>query len=113
MKHAYLIIAYQQPAQLVRLIQALDDEDNGLFIHLDATSSLDPNDFRQVAQASACTFIDCMRIAWGGDSSVRYELDLLHAAVSDPAQYDYFHLLFWRGLPDEISGGRPLILRRA
>lgn len=35
MKHAYLIMAHNRPEMLKRLVDALDDERNDIFIHFD------------------------------------------------------------------------------
>ena len=34
-RHAYLIMAYNNPEQLIKLIKLLDDSRNDIFVHID------------------------------------------------------------------------------
>ena len=46
MKHAYLIIAYNQPLMLQRLVCALDDKRNDIFIHIDKKANINIKSLR-------------------------------------------------------------------
>ena len=39
MKHAFLIIAHNEPGVLAALLQQLDDERNDIYLHIDARSA--------------------------------------------------------------------------
>lgn len=46
MKHAYLIIAHNELEVLKRLISALDDERNDIYIHIDQKATFDGSELR-------------------------------------------------------------------
>lgn len=91
MRHAYLILAHNEPHALERLITAIDDARNDIFVHIDKKADISL--FRFSTKRSRLTFlserIDCR---WGDFSLVEAELLLLKAAR---AQGDYacLHLL--------------------
>lgn len=58
MKHAFLIIAYNNWRQLKSLISLLDDSRNSIFVHIDAKSDdFDQDDFCGVAQRASLHFV--------------------------------------------------------
>ena len=46
MRHAYLIIAHNEPEILQMLISALDDARNDIYVHIDKKSKLDIKSFK-------------------------------------------------------------------
>lgn len=109
--HAYMIIAHNQFALLEKLIKALDDERNDIFIHIDAkVPDFDFEKFAHITEHSRVIFTENrVNITWGDESQVECEKTLLKCAVSheDPDNpYEYFHLLSGVDLPiksnDEI-----------
>jgi len=112
-KHAYLIQAHSQFALLKKLLRALDDPRNDIYVHVDARSRFDEQDLRSAVSRSELIFTDRIPVRWGGPSQIWSELILLKAATRHSQQpdkttppYDYYHLLSGSDLPlkpqDEI-----------
>lgn len=95
-RHAYLIMAHNQWTMLTKLLSAIDDERNDIYIHIDAKVRTFPKD-----QVEGCVcraklyWVKRMNTVWGGDSLVLCELRLLEAAAknSQIRKYVYYHLL--------------------
>ncbi len=92
MKHAFLIIAHDHPEELKKLIAALDDSRNDIYVHIDKNSDFDLSQFSNITQHSKLTLIPRMHVTWGGSGQVDVELALFHAAY-DYGGYRYYHLL--------------------
>lgn len=92
MRHAFLILAHNYPEELRRLIQALDHPDNDIFIHLDAKSQLQPEEFITIPTHSKVVFVPRHEVTWGGVSQIIAELELYDVAYHS-GDYRYFHLL--------------------
>lgn len=97
MRHAYLIIAHNEPEILKRLVGALDDERNDIYVHIDRKA---PFDGRDIKTRKAGLFILPCRIdaRWGDFSLVEVELALFGAAHMK-GSYAYYHLLSGVDLP--------------
>lgn len=89
-RHAYLIISYEQPHMLARLIEAIDDERNDIFVHIDKKASWDSSMYE--AQSSKLYFIPRIDARWGDYSLVEVELHLIESALQH-GPYSYLHLL--------------------
>lgn len=90
-RHAYLIIAHNEPGLLKRLVARLDDERNDIFIHIDAKSDI--NAFGGIAcRRSALCWIPRRSVIWGALSQVRVEMDLLKFA-HEKGPYARYHLI--------------------
>lgn len=108
--HAYMIIAHNQFALLERLIAALDDERNDIYIHIDKkVKDFDFEHFKSIAKRSSVYFTQRIKITWGDFSQVKAEMLLLEAAVKNEnpnKPYTYYHLISGVDLPiksnDEI-----------
>lgn len=93
-KHAFLIIAHNQPELLRRLVELLDDERNDIYVHADKKMK----DFNAAELSAVCKrsslYILPKRISvhWGGYSIIRVEMELLKAATRQ-GHYAYYHLL--------------------
>lgn len=98
MKHAYLIIAHNEFPVLERLLQALDDQRNDIYIHFDAKVKALPA--LAVQQANLYILQDQERVdvAWGDVSVVEAEYALFEAA-SSRGPYAYYHLLSGVDMP--------------
>lgn len=95
-KHAYLITAHNNFAQLQTLIMLLDDPQNDIYLHVDKKAkSFQINEIKAVY--SDLILIDRIRVNWGGHSQIKCEMNLLKAAYKK--QYDYYHLLSGADLP--------------
>lgn len=108
--HAILIIAHNQFELLKKLILALDDEKNDIFVHIDAkVKDFDFDSFKSLPKYSEIHFTDRINVTWGDFSQVKAEIILLKAAVENESKgkkYSYFHLISGCDLPiksnDEI-----------
>lgn len=89
-RHAYLIISYAQPLMLQRLIEAVDDDRNDIFVHIDKKASFDGTSLH--AQHSSLHTYQSIDARWGDYSLVEVELLLIEAALKQ-GKYSYLHLL--------------------
>lgn len=103
-KHAYLIMAHSNFAQLQKLISVLDDKRNDIYIHIDKKASGFQEDAFKTKD-SDLFFVPRISVSWGGRSQIDCELGLLKAAAYKRT-YDYYHLISGQDLPiktqDEI-----------
>ena len=106
--HAIMIIAHNQFELLEKLILALDDERNDIFIHVDAkVKDVEFEHFKSLTKYSTVTFTDKREsIKWGSFDMVKAEFDLLEKVFESDEEYDYVHLISGVDLPiksnDEI-----------
>lgn len=104
-RHAYLIIAHHQFELLKKIITLLDDERNDIYIHIDKkVKNFDKELLCKAAKSSNIFFAKRIKVAWGGYSQIKCELELLKSAVK--GNYQYYHLISGVDLPiktnDEI-----------
>ena len=97
-KHAYCIIAHNEPDLLRTLVGLLDHPMNDIFIHIDARS-----DIRLFSEAtcmhSRLVFLERrISVRWGHPSQIACEL-LLFEEARKAGEYAYFHLLSGVDLP--------------
>ena len=98
-KHAYLIIAHNQPQLLKMLCQLLDHPCHDIFIHVHAEAKgFDFEEIKNSVKESQLTFIPRQVVRWGGYSLVDCEMRLLKAAQQN-GEYSYYHLLSGADLP--------------
>ena len=97
-RHAYLIMAHGNLAQLSKLVSALDDERNDIYIHIDKKTK-NFNEKMITATYSKVKFIEQINVNWGGYSIVKCELLLLEAAVKFNTDYVRYHLVSGADLP--------------
>lgn len=91
-RHAYLIICHNNFQLLCKLLTAIDDKRNDIFVHIDKkTKSVPYSQLKASVQQATLTFIKRRKVDWGGDSQISVELSLLEAAVQKP--HSYYHLL--------------------
>lgn len=95
-KHAYLILAHNQPEVLELLVSALDDARNDIYIHWDRKALLPPN--LAVSHAGLFWIDNPIDVRWGHVSVVEAELCMM-AQASRYGSYDYYHLLSGVDLP--------------
>lgn len=96
MKHAYLIIANKNPAQLQLLINMIDDSRNDIYVLVDKKSKNFPNSFN--SKKSNLYMLPRMCINWGDYTQIKAEMSLLKESQKHD-RYDYFHLLSGQDLP--------------
>lgn len=104
-KHAYLIIAHNEPYILDTLVQMIDDCRNDIFIMIDLKSDIKQFDGIRTKKSRLTFLQNRVNIQWAEDSQMRAELRLFEAARKD-MHYSYYHLLSGVDLPlksqDEI-----------
>lgn len=91
MKHAYLIIAHSELKVLKRLISAIDDERNDIFVHIDKKAKFDGS-VLSTNYSDLYVLSDRLDARWGDFSLVEVELLLMEKAISK-REYSYLHLL--------------------
>ena len=96
-RHAYLLMAYDQPELLKILIGLLDDSRNVIYIHLDRKAGFDEACLTGICRFSRLVCIPRQTVHWGGFSQMWTEVRLLQAAA--PGHYGRYHLLSGRDLP--------------
>lgn len=97
MKHAYLILAHNEPTLLSRLVDRLDDVRNDIYIHFDRKLVELP----QLKTQHAGLFIltDRVDVRWADVSMIEAEYKLFHAVIASGQIYAYHHLLSGVDLP--------------
>ena len=97
MKHAYLIIAHNDPKLLSVLVEMLDDPRNDIYILIDKKA--DTAQFSAIKTTkSGLVFVPRVDIRWGHISQVEAEMTLFRGAY-DKGPYAYYHLLSGQDLP--------------
>lgn len=91
MKHAYLILAHNKLDVLKRLLLAIDDLRNDIYIHIDKKASFSIDDL-YVCKSKLYIIPDRLDVRWGDFSLVLAELNLMNEAVNN-GSYSYMHIL--------------------
>ena len=91
MKHAYLIIDYDNEPILQELLSAIDDVRNDIYVHVDKKSSIDKS-LLHTSHAKLYLIPQSIDARWGDVSLVEVELMLIEAALKH-GKYSYLHLL--------------------
>lgn len=106
MRHAYLIMAHNQPELLKKILSALDHPDNDFFLHIDAKSSMVPEEFRECIQKGRIYFTERVSVVWAHFSMVEAVYALIEKAISI-CEHDYYHMITGQDFPlksaDEIN----------
>ena len=90
MKHAYLIIAHNEFEVLRRLVAALDDERNDIFIHFDKKVKVLPE--IETERSRLFVIKDRVDVRWGTVRQIETELRLFEAALEE-GPYVFYHLI--------------------
>jgi hypothetical protein len=90
-KHAYLIIAYDHPLILQKLICALDDKRNDIFIHIDKKANISIKSLN-VKDSNLYIMPESINAGWGDVSLVKIELLLIEEMLNH-GHYQYCHFL--------------------
>ena len=96
MKHAYLIMAHHEFEVLGKLVQAIDDKRNDIFIHFDAKLKSYP--VLKAHNANLYILEKRIDIHWGHISQIKAEYALFETAFTQD-RYAYYHLLSGVHLP--------------
>lgn len=65
-KHAYLIIAHDQPELLKALVRCIDHPRNDIYCHLDAKWNVDKDEISTQVNHSNIYFTKRINVHWGG-----------------------------------------------
>ena len=99
MKHAYLIMAHNEPYILEKLLRLIDDERNDIYLHIDKKwKNFDFEKFKNVVKKSNIYFSDRLDVRWGTFKQIECEL-LLFEMASSNNKYAYYHLISGVDLP--------------
>lgn len=96
-KHAYCIIAHNEPEILATLIRLIDDERNDIFILIDKKAPQNITNHLATTRAGL-NIIKPMSIDWGGLSLVKAEIEILRAAMAN-GPYIIYHIISGADLP--------------
>ena len=91
-KHAYMIICHDNFEHLLKLIKALDDIRNDIYIHVDRkTRNMPFEQINNAAQKAKIFWMKRYSVNWGGSSQVQIEMQLLKMATKE--KHVYYHLI--------------------
>lgn len=102
--HGYMIIAHNQFELLEKLILALDDKRNDIFVHIDAkVKDFDFEHFSSLCKYSRVVFTpERINVTWGDFSQTLTEITLLKTVMQHENKdkpYKYLHLISGVDLP--------------
>lgn len=105
LRHAYLILAHEYTLVLKRLVQLLDNECNGIYIHIDRRASgiekKKVESLQRLVKKSQIYIFGKYKVSWGTNSIVKAQKYMLTQAVK--GGYDYYHFLSGADLPIKNS----------
>ena len=91
-KHAYLLMLHHRKDLADLLLEAIDDERNDIFVHIDKKCKEFSFSDLKVKRSNIYEVKDRIDVNWGGYSQIRCELALMKEAVKY-GPYAYYHLL--------------------
>lgn len=98
LRHAYLITAHNKKAQLLNLIQLLDDPENDLYLHIDQKAQGFPEEeLRAAAPHSQMYFVPRLDARWGSEIFIDAIVSLVCLASEE--EHAFYHLLSGVDLP--------------
>ena len=98
MKHAYLIMAHNEPYILERILKLIDDNRNDIYIHIDKKwKDFDFEYFKSLVKKSNIFFTKRLDVIWGSFKQIECELLLFETASR--GKYDYYHLISGVDMP--------------
>ena len=98
MKHAYLVMAHNEPEILKVLISMLDDPRNDIYLHIDKKSDLISTEELAVNNAQLFILEKRINLYWMNISQIRTELLLFETAYKK-GPYAYYHVVSGVDLP--------------
>jgi len=99
MNIAYLILAHNQPLQLERLIERLNNPNADFYIHVDKKSTDVASINEAVAKYKNAKVISVYNVNWMGFNMVKSTLRLIELAHSSAKHYKYYVLLSGQDYP--------------
>jgi len=98
MKKAYIILAHKNPAQLIRLVDRLDDGRSTFFIHIDLRTTLDSYHESLLARNNI-VHIHRISTKWGGFSLAEATLNAMQAVEESGIAFSAISLLSGQDYP--------------
>lgn len=100
MKHAFLIMAHEQPEILLAQLQLLDDARNDIFLHIDRKAKAVEAALANYSPKHATLYrvVPAQKVFWGDISQVKTEL-LCFKTARKQGSYAYYHLLSGVDMP--------------
>ena len=96
-KHAYLIMAHDDPELLGIILKLLDAPYNDIYLHIDIKARMDLERLSTWVSESELHFVKRMDVRWGDYTQTECEIRLLMEATKK--EYSYYHLLSGHDLP--------------
>ena len=96
-KHAYCIMAHGNFHQLQRLIDALDDERNDLFLHIDKKCQYISDVITTIK--SNLYLVERVDVRWSDISQIDAEISLYKAVLQNEDKYARIHLISGMDIP--------------
>ena len=97
-KHAYCILAHNEPEVFAKLIATIDHPENDIYVHIDRSADVKLFDSVHCSFSRLLFIKNRIKCRWGTFSIVEAELALLKEAIND-GDYSYLHLLSGVDLP--------------
>ena len=97
-KHAYCIMAHNEPEIFKRLVGLLDDPRNDIYVHIDKKSDIRQFQSARCKQSNLVFLTERIACKWGSLDIVRAEL-LLFKTAKRARPYQYYHLISGVDLP--------------
>lgn len=98
-KHAYLIMAHNEPVLLLYLLKCLDDERNDIFLHFDKSfKEISPETIEVNIKHASYEIIESEEVEWGSYSQINVTYKLLKTAFKHN-NYSYYHFISGVDLP--------------
>lgn len=101
MNFVYLILTHKNPAQVYRLIQALNSIESSFIIHVDAKVEIRPfiKFFENYPPGKILFCPDRKNIDWGSYSMVEATMSMIHFLFQMELKADYVHLISGQDYP--------------
>ncbi|NLI52829.1 MAG: beta-1,6-N-acetylglucosaminyltransferase [Clostridiales bacterium] len=97
-RHAYLIAAHNRPAQLLTLLELIDDERNDIYIHIDQKANgFSEEALRAAAPNSRMFFTPRQDARWGSEVFIDVIVSLIAPAAAE--EHLFYHMLSGVDLP--------------
>ncbi|MFD1771633.1 beta-1,6-N-acetylglucosaminyltransferase [Sphingobacterium suaedae] len=97
MRHAYLIMAHNEFGVLQKLVEALDDMRNDIFVHIDKKVAECP--LLRTVSAGLYYIRERIDVRWGSVSQIKAEYALFEEAYRRGQGYSRYHLISGTHLP--------------
>ena len=96
-KHAYLIMAHDDPELLEILLKLLDAPYNDIYLHIDVKAKINLERIRLCLSDSELHLVKRTDVRWGDYTQTECEIRLLAEAIK--TEHSYYHLLSGHDLP--------------